>query len=470
MTYLERLIEHSPWWTEPEWARDDRSLKSVRLSKFSFRHLSRELRRPENLPPGSVSIVRGPRQVGKTTELKLLVEDLLSAGIPPRNIAYYPCDDIIHFRELMDMIKTFAEAVRLQGGCGYLMLDEITAVKDWTRAVKSLVDAGALGNIYLLLTGSSAVEIKRGYERMPGRRGHGFDLAFLPMSFADFCRAFNLILPRVAFTDILTDESSFRMYEVEIAGNKNKLDEILKNYLHWGGFPMVVADLIRSGSVTEQTMEVYRSVLLSEFEKQRRKVSLILSLMRKLYTVLGNPVSYNSLTQDTGCRSNAVVQDYLEIFNAAFLGFVLPCIDLAHRRPYPKREKKFYAIDPIIWKVVADGAGLSSVHEAILAEHAVGIHLVRPLADKWADLGSLEGLYYFRSRKGNEVDFVHFITPNRQPFGVEVKYQSRISGWDEQSISKGIGQGVLVTRDSFKWNKICHIPLPAFLLLERDTS
>jgi len=71
----------------------------------------------------------------------------------------------------MDMIKTFVEAVRLQGGCGYLMLDEITAVKDWTRAVKSLVDAGALENIYLLLTGSSAVEIKRGYERMPGRRG-----------------------------------------------------------------------------------------------------------------------------------------------------------------------------------------------------------------------------------------------------------------------------------------------------------
>ena len=118
---------------------------------------------------------------------------------------------------------------------------------------------------------------------------------------------------------------------------------------------------------------------------------------------------------------------------------------------------------------MAEGAGLPPVHEAVLAEHAVGIHLVRPMADKWADLGSLEGLYYFRSRKGNEVDFVHFITPNRQPFGVEVKYQSRISGWDEQSISKGIGQGVLVTHDSFKWNKICHIPLPAFLLLENGS-
>ncbi len=60
---------------------------------------------------------------------------------------------------------------------------------------------------------------------MPGRRGHGFDLAFLPMTFADFCRAFNLTPSQAALTDILADESSFRMYEMEIAGDKNKLDE-----------------------------------------------------------------------------------------------------------------------------------------------------------------------------------------------------------------------------------------------------
>jgi len=72
----------------------------------------------------------------------------------------------------------------------------------------------------------------------------------------------------------------------------------------------------------------------------------------------------------------------------------------------------------------------------------------------------------WKESKGREIDFVHFITPTGRPFGVEVKYQSRVSGWDEQSISKSIGQGVLVTRGSFKLNKVCHIPLRAFLLLE----
>jgi predicted AAA+ superfamily ATPase len=62
------------------------------------------------------------------------------------------------------------------------LLDEITSVKNWPRAIKFLADAGKLENIYLLLTGSSAVEIKHGYERMSGRRKKGFGRAFLLLS------------------------------------------------------------------------------------------------------------------------------------------------------------------------------------------------------------------------------------------------------------------------------------------------
>ena len=80
----------------------------------------------------------------------------------------------------------------------------------------------------------------------------------------------------------------------------------------------------------------------------------------------------------------------------------------------------------------------------------------------------LDSLYYWRSRKGKEVDFVFYLAQGTEPFGVEVKYQGRLSGWDEQSIQKGIGRGLLVTRDSFKWGKVCHIPLWAFLLLSME--
>lgn len=468
MNYLERIISRSPWWSEPDWERGDRSLKQLGSAGFSFRHLSPGLTGPENMPPGSISIIRGPRQVGKTTELKLLIRDLIASGVPPRSIAYYPCDDILDFRELMDLISAFANALNIRNEHGYLLLDEITAVQDWPRAVKSLVDAGRLEDICLMLTGSSAVEIKRGYERMPGRRGKGFDYAFLPLNFQAFCRAFGIEPFQGSLGMILGDETAFHRFEMEVIIQKGRYQELLEKYLYWGGFPMVVSDLVKGENVSVEALSVYRSVMFSEFEKLRRNVSLFMGLMRKLYTVVGVPVSYNSLTQDTGCHSNAVVQDYLEIFAASFLGFEVPCIDLANRRPYPKREKKFYAIDPVLWKIIADQAGLSSIHMAALAEQAAAVHLIRPLANRWASQGSLEGLYYFRSKKGKEVDFVCLNGLSGEPFGVEVKYQERVSGWDEQSIAKGVGRGLLVTRDSFKWGNVCHIPLWAFLLLDAD--
>ena len=468
MNLLERLIFQSPWWRDKGWQRDDITLKRVKASGFSFRHLPPDLTRPENLPPGSISIIRGPRQVGKTTELKLLVSDLISVGVSPQNIAYYPCDDIIHFRELMDLIQIFARTLQGKEKVGYLLLDEITAVKNWHRAVKSAADSGTLENTYLLLTGSSAIDIKRGYERMPGRRAKGFDRAFLPLSFSQFCKALGIDCPSESLSRILANETAFSRYEMNATLLKPELVDAFDQYIKWGGFPRVVSDLIGEGEVTVDTLEVYRSVMFSEFEKQRRSVSMFLGLMRKLYDVLGSPVSYNSLTQDTGLRSNVVVQDYLGIFSGAFLGFMVPCVDLTNRRPFPKRERKFYSIDPVLWQIVTQGAALRTVSEAALAEQVVAVHLVRLLADQWAGLGSLEGLYYFRSRKGREVDFV-FFDSGGTPFGVEVKYQSSVSGWDEQSVAKGIGRGVLVTRDSFKWNnKVPHIPIWAFLLVEID--
>ena len=468
MNLLERLISQSPWWHDKAWQRRDRNIRSIKSAGFSFRHLPRDLRDPTNLRPGTISIIRGPRQVGKTTEIKLFISDLIAAGIPPRNIAYYACDDIIHFRELKDLIGVFVRTLEAQGAVGYLFLDEITAVRNWHRGVKSAADSGMLEKVYLLLTGSSAVDIKRGYERMPGRRGKGFDRAFLPLAFDDFCKAQGIKFPEGSLSNILTRESVFRCYETEAVIVRSALVQALDQYMRWGGFPLVVRDLVKKGKVSDDTLEVYRSVMFSEFEKQRRSVSLFLGLLRKLYDVLGCPVSFNSLTQDTGLRSNVVVQDYLSIFNSVFLGFMVPCLDIIKRRPYPKREKKFYSIDPIIWQIVAQSGALQPLPESLLAEQAVAVQLVRPMAHQWASLGSLEGLYYFKSRKGKEVDFVFFDTVAQMPFGVEVKYQSRISGWDEQSIAKGVGRGVLVSRDSFKWGQICHIPLWAFLLLRID--
>ncbi|MEW6220046.1 MAG: ATP-binding protein [Thermodesulfobacteriota bacterium] len=448
MQTLDRLIAASPWWQDPDWERTDRSLRQVAATGIHFRHLDLEATRASHLLPGSVSIIRGPRQVGKTTELKMLARDLLAAGVAPRHIAYYSCDDLIHFRELLALVKAFTESLRWSKADGFLLLDGISAVKNWPRAIKALADAGELDTVAVLLTGSSALEIKRGYERMPGRRGAGFDKAFLPMSFADFCKALGTMAPSARLGAVVADEALFRDFQMETSLKKDALARLLDLYLPWGGFPRAVADLARDKTVTTETLDIYRSVVLSEFEKQRRQAPLLLGLLRKLYGVLGSPVSYHGLTQDTGCSTGAVVQDYLAIASAAFLGFEVPCIDLDRRRPYPKRGKKFYAVDPMIWQVTARGAGLAPLATSVLAEQAVATHLIRCRADDWASLGFLEGLYYYRSRKATRLTSYCFRRQTSDP-----------SGW-RSSIRAGspVGTSRASTRESARasWSR----PIP----------
>ncbi len=309
------------------------------------------------------------------------------------------------------------------------------------------------------------MEIKRGYERMPGRRGRGFDRAFLPMDFVSFLEASGLSTPVYNLFEIIGDEKAFSEFHFECILNKDKIQRCLEVYLRKGGFPRAVRDVLSNGELEEETFEIYKSVIFSEFEKQRRSPALLMGLLRRLYESVGTPVSYASLSQDTALSNVRAVQDYLEILGAAFLGFTLPCVDLNRRLAYPKRPREFFAIDPIIWNVVRKSSGLSPLQTAFLAEQAVAIHLMRLQADRWASLGSPEGLYYWQSKKGKEVDFVFYVPATQRPFGVEVKYQGRVSGWDEMSIKKGIGQGVLVTRDTFKWGDVYQIPLWAFLLL-----
>lgn len=92
--------------------------------------------------------------------------------------------------ELIETMKTYFQIFeRKAGETRYLFIDEITAVEDWQKSIKYLVDIGLLENSLLILTGSSAFDLKRSSERLPGRKGYGEDLVYLPLTFREFLKA-----------------------------------------------------------------------------------------------------------------------------------------------------------------------------------------------------------------------------------------------------------------------------------------
>jgi predicted AAA+ superfamily ATPase len=62
-----------------------------------------------SLKPFSLNFVFGPRQVGKTTLLKLLIKKLLEQGIEKERIFYFRCDKLADYKELDEVLKTYFE-------------------------------------------------------------------------------------------------------------------------------------------------------------------------------------------------------------------------------------------------------------------------------------------------------------------------------------------------------------------------
>ena len=88
--------------------------------------------------------LRGPRQVGKTTLLKLEIKQKMDGGVSPYSIMYYAFDVDTTPKDLVNIVKKYLDGIkrlRKNDHC-YIFLDEVSAVKDWQRGIKRL------GNIH----------------------------------------------------------------------------------------------------------------------------------------------------------------------------------------------------------------------------------------------------------------------------------------------------------------------------------
>jgi hypothetical protein len=118
--------------------------------------------------PG-VLLIRGPRQYGKSTWL----ESQLEATIATAGAAagyYLNGDHISDADALVDAIRELVPWFRAEAPVRRLFIDEITAIPAWEKGLKRLLDAGELRDVLVVTTGSRATDLRRGAERLPGRR------------------------------------------------------------------------------------------------------------------------------------------------------------------------------------------------------------------------------------------------------------------------------------------------------------
>lgn len=434
-----------------------------------------------------VQIIRGPRQVGKTTAMTQIIEDLVVSGVPPTEILFVLFDEPVLQEPgaLPAIIEGFEREVRrrpLEEGEPFVFLDEIHKVDRWATQVKALHQRSGA---HLLLTGSSAVLVtKRARESMAGRT---LTTEFPPFSFREILEVWfpDLVRdlpPPVPFRSCL-DENGTAFEAVRRVttepGRRRELLSRLERYYNRGGYPR-----LHSGDVPEDRWadyireSIFEKVLgvdipdLFPVDSPRALREVYIEVARNT----GQQLSQLGLTQRLNARGVSATQPtvgrYLHYLGDALLLREFRAFPPAHSSS-ARKASKFVLTDLGIRNAIFRGA--PSLWES--PPDVVG-PLVETLVQTVIWGPDLAVSFYRDSirARGRRVEREVDIVVEDDAGGIvpiEVKFRSRIDPEDFLGLASlrrrrlKIGLSLMVTRETWGWNeaeRCLQVPLLDFLL------
>lgn len=433
----------NPWWqTKEKIEKDDKLLE---FHRAKYRYYPKEIL-GLGLAPSDIHLLTGPRQTGKSTAVKLLIEKLLKREIPPRAILYYNCDALSSKKDVIDLVTAYF-------GLGpqktyYLFLDEISSVSDWPYAVKWLADAGMLKKTALLLTGSSSINLKKSGEFLPGRRGKGRDLNLLPVSFSQFLA---LKYPEIEKVEFQPSRISF--LNSQVSALTINLEQEYQKFLKSGGFLRI----INKGEEPERENELYLGTLRSEIFKAGKKEENMRQVLQKIISSLGSETSYSNIAEEAELGSKNTAADYLSFLKDSFFLSEVQFFDIPQKRVRLKKNKKFYPLDPYFFWLfqgfITGNLDFSAFYPLYRSEREEGRLAEAFVASELVKAG--RRFFFYKGKK--EIDF--YLPEER--LGLEVKYQRKITGEDWRGLAEAERKIVLSKSVLEKRGEV--LILPVFL-------
>lgn len=234
--------------------------------------------------PGLITI-RGPRQYGKSTWLDMQLRWAVQGH--GKGSAYYLNGDAIGSAdELVQEMRALHTAYARSAKVRRLFIDEITAIPEWERAIKRLIDEGLYRDVLIVTTGSKAVDLRRGTERLPGRKGRlkKTEYIFLPISYREFHHA----------------------------AHRKLGDKTWMAYVLTGGSPIACNDIWQFEHLPEYFIQLTRDWVLGEIVASGRSRLALANILQVLFRGGGQPVGFAKLARESGLANNTVASGYIE--------------------------------------------------------------------------------------------------------------------------------------------------------------
>lgn len=476
---LQILSEANPWWTGG-------GVPSSLAPPYRRRDFFVLRKKLDGRP---IVALAGPRQVGKTTLMYQLLRDLLESGVPPNRVLFASFDlpglGLAAADPLNDVVRTYEERVLRQpfrglDGPAYILLDEVTKAPNWHRDLKGWFDFRY--PLRFLVSSSSNSELKSGASA--SLAGRVSTQLLLSWKFVDvmslrtgdhrandgYLEARTAIVPamRRGRPDILHAELLKR--RPRSAKQRVAIASTLDWYLLVDGYPELAqsTDPAACARRLDEYVKLTLAHDLYRFHEIRSSTRVLEDLLSLVASQSGGLASYAGLAEPVGLEQRTLVE-YLDYLEEAFL--ISRASFYSRSRPSRlRKQKKVYVPNPGLLNVLRgrlDRSLLTSPEDmGSVAESVVHEHAKRLAFNLGGGVGS--EVFYWRNRRGHEVDVV--IEVSGQPLPIEVKFRAdprqHLEGIRSFIEEKHAPLGLVITKDVLELSPpLLFVPLADFLML-----
>jgi len=298
----ELLFQYNPWWEE---AFKNENVKPREKYLITLR---------KYLEFKQIIILTGLRRVGKTTLMKLIIEELIAKGIDSKHILYVSLDDyLLHKNNIIEIVNEFRKVHKTKVEEKiYLFLDEVTYKKDFHFQLKNIYDSQ---NTKLFVASSSASMLR---DKKASLTGRAITFEIKPLDLKEYL-LFNEI--RIKNRDKQLYKSHFLEY-CKVGGLPENVLNPNREYL------MKLVDDIIQKDITAfhaiKNHQIVRDYFTLLMERSGKQLSI-----NKIGKILG-------ISPDTSKR-------YLSFFESTYLIHLLPRWGKTNQKLLS--AKKIYASD-----------------------------------------------------------------------------------------------------------------------------
>ncbi len=494
---LDELAKNNPWWKGDYKIEKDPFIQQFEKLPLKWRPRLKHYVK-EKLGEDVIASIRGPRQVGKTTLVKLIIKEKLEGGANPFSLCYFSCDRVSSYKRLYQLLNEYLDwAKTLTKERKTIILDEISKVKEWWKAIKSFKEENPT-NLSILVTGSHSVDLRKSLDYFTGRSGEYLGLSthkiLMPMKFAEYVE-----LRKPGIHEVIKQNHLYSNQEKAAARDKlfagevspslqalrpflADLNGLFDEYLLTGGIMTATNSFVERETIPREVYEVYLKYLSEDTTELRRDRMITDQVLRAIIGSMGSRTNWNRLKRKTDATLQTV-RDYCRLLQKMFV------VDITYKMdenglPDPlSHDKKVFIGNPFFFHAIRgnlDGVddyfaysveGLTNANlKANLVEAVVGDHLAR-LAYSYNPSDIFEvwrHLLFYSNKHGHEVDYV--VNAARRRMGFEVKYRNRIGKDDFKGLLAFRSKfKLMITKNQFgpfsETLPIMMIPAPLYLLL-----